>query len=76
LANFEIVAELTDLSTARTLVTALKAYGFCPLEGDEAGLPGMPGIRGARGVIAIKVPAHEAHDARLLANDLLADMQK
>lgn len=75
MANFETIAELNDISMARVLITALKAHGFHPLEGREAGLPGMPGIRGARGVIAIEVPEAEADDARMLAGVLLADMK-
>lgn len=56
-------------------MTALKAHGFHPLEGGEAGLPGMPGILGAKGTIAIQVPAAEKADAELLAGVLIAEMR-
>jgi hypothetical protein len=75
LGDFEIIAEVEDLSIARVLMTALKAHGFHPLEGGEAGLPGMPGITGISGRIAIRVPEDESADARLLAADLIAEMR-
>lgn len=73
--NFEIIAEVEDIAIARVLVTALKAHGFNPPEG-EAGLPGMPGITGIKGTYPIIVPEDEAADARVLANSLIAQMQK
>lgn len=71
---FTTIAELDDTSKARVLITALKAHGFHPVEGNEDGLPGMPGVRGPRGVIGIQVPEKEAVDAGLLAKALIADM--
>jgi hypothetical protein len=71
---FETIAEVNDPSAARVLITALKAHGFHPLEGGESGLPGLPGVYAPRG-IAIEVPEEEASDARVLADDLLREMQ-
>ncbi|WP_029041276.1 hypothetical protein [Cucumibacter marinus] len=71
--SFETVLSLRDSNKARVIIVALKAHGFHPLEGGEDGLPGMPGITG-RGGIAIRVPAEEAEDAKVLAEALLADM--
>lgn len=71
---FVSIVHVEDISVARILVTALKAHGFHPLEG-EMGLPGMPGIKGVKGTIAIKVPEAEEADAGLLANALLSDMR-
>jgi len=74
LADFETIGETKDISIARVLITALKAHGFHPLEGGEAGLPGMPGIMGGRGTLSIQVPEDEAADARILAKALLDEM--
>jgi len=76
LPNFEVIAEVEDISIARVLVTALKAHGFNPPDGSETGLPGMPGVTGIKGTYSIIVPEDEAADARLLANSLIAEMQK
>jgi len=70
---FETIAEVTDPSVARVLMTALKAHGFHPLEGGESGLPGLPGVFGPKGV-AIAVPEEEAADAKVLAEALLKEM--
>jgi hypothetical protein len=72
--SFEIIAEVADPSAARVLILALKAHGFHPLEGSDAGSPGLPGVFGARGV-AIQVRADEADEARTLAEDLLREMR-
>jgi len=72
---FEIIAEVRDISQARVLIIALKAHGFNPLEGNEMGLPAMPGITSLKGTIKIKVPKVEAEDAKILAKDLLKEMQ-
>ncbi len=69
------IAQVRDFSVARVLVTALKAHGFNPLEGGESGLPAMPGFTSLKGTIAIKVPEHEADDAKILAQDLLKQME-
>jgi hypothetical protein len=71
---FETIAEVNDPSVARVLITALKAHGFHPLEGAESGLPGLPGVYSPRG-IAIEVPEEEAGDAKVLADDLIKEMQ-
>jgi hypothetical protein len=71
---FETIAEIEDPSVARVLIAALKAHGFHPLEGPEAGLPGLPGVYGPRGV-PIDVPEAEAADARLLAAELVREMR-
>ena len=71
---FETIAEVLEPSVARVLIAALKAHGFHPMEGGEAGLPGLPGVYAPRGV-PIEVPEEEASDARLLANDLLREMR-
>lgn len=76
MADFTIIAEVESIATARTLVAALQGYGFSPMEGAEAGLPGMPGVRAGNGKIAIQVPANEAEDAAILAEDLLKDMTR
>jgi hypothetical protein len=70
---FETIAEVSDPSVARVLMTALKAHGFHPLEGGESGLPGLPGVFSPKGV-AIAVPEEEAADARVLAEALLKEM--
>jgi hypothetical protein len=67
------IAEVEDTTLAIALNAALRAYGFHPGEGTERGLPGLPGVIGPRG-IAITVPADEAEDAKLLADDLLKEM--
>jgi len=72
---FEIIAQVRDISQARVLIIALKAHGFNPLEGGEMGLPAMPGITSLKGTIKIKVPEVEAEDAKILAKDLLKEMQ-
>lgn len=71
---FETIAEVADPSAARTLILALKAYGFHPLEGGENGLPGLPGVFGPKGIL-IRVPEDEAEDARVLAAELLKEMR-
>ena len=71
--GFEIIAQVEDPSMARVLVVALKAHGFHPLEGGEGGLPGLPGVFGPKGV-PVQVPEEEAHDAKVLAEDLLKEM--
>lgn len=70
---FETIVEVQDPSMARVLIAALKAHGFHPLEGGENGLPGLPGVVGPRG-IPIAVREEEARDAKILADDLLREM--
>jgi hypothetical protein len=71
---YETIVHVSELAEARVLIAALKAHGFHPLEGGQNGLPGMPGVVGPRG-IAIQVPDEEARDGKLLAEDLLKQMQ-
>jgi hypothetical protein len=69
-----VIAEVDDTTRAIVLNAALRAHGFHPGEGQDRGLPGLPGVIGPRG-IPILVPENEAADARVLAGDLLRDMQ-
>lgn len=68
------IADVDDPSLARVLVTALKAHGFHPMEGGEAGLPGLPGVISPKG-IPVMLPEDEAADGKLLADDLIAQMR-
>lgn len=70
---YEIIAQAKNISQARTLVAALRAYGFNPLEQSDGGLPGVPNIFGPEGV-PVQVPEDEVADATLLAQDLLKEM--
>ncbi len=70
------IAHLQDSAKIRVLISALKAHGFHPLEAGQEGIAGMPGIRGIRGGFAIKVPKSEEKDAKILANALIAEMEK
>ncbi|HEX4298505.1 MAG TPA: hypothetical protein VHZ56_10835 [Devosia sp.] len=72
---FETIAHVADPALARVLIAALQAHGFHPMEGGQNGLPGLPGVVTPRG-IPIRVPDEEARDGKLLADDLLKDMQK
>jgi hypothetical protein len=68
----EIIARVPDASLARSLIVALRAYGFHPEDDMDGGLPGITDpIFG----IPIRVPEDEAADCRLLAADLLKEMQ-
>lgn len=69
----EILAS-RDANKVRVIAAALRAHGFHPLEGGEDGIPGMPGVIGPNG-IAIRVPADEAEDARILAEALASEMR-
>jgi hypothetical protein len=73
--SFQTIAEVADPSAARVLILALKAHGFHPLEGGDAGLPGLPGVFGPKGV-AISVLEEEADDARVLVEELLKEMRQ
>ena len=70
---FETIAELKDPAVAGVLIAALQAHGFHPREGGESGLPGLPGVFAPRG-IPIELPAEEAADGKLLADELVKDM--
>lgn len=72
---FETIAHVQDPAIARVLIAALQAHGFHPLQGGEDGLPGLPGVVGPRG-IPILVPEDEAGDAKILAEDLLRQMDR
>jgi hypothetical protein len=69
----EIIARVPDSSLARSLITALRAYGFHPADPEEGGLPGVTNTFFGKG-IPIRVPDEEEADARILAADLLKQM--
>lgn len=71
--SYQIIANVDDPAAARTLVVALRAYGFHPLEHGEGGLPGVGNIFG-KGGVPVQVPEEEAADATLLAAELLKEM--
>lgn len=70
----EIIARVPDASLARSLIVALRAYGFHPEDDLDGGLPGVNDPFFGKGV-PIRVPDEEAEDCRLLAAELLKDMQ-
>ncbi|MGB3337187.1 MAG: hypothetical protein WBA73_08420 [Devosia sp.] len=71
--TYQIIAHVKNMSQARALVVALRAYGFNPLEQGDGGLPGMPVLFGPEGV-PVQVPEDEVADATVLAMDLLKQM--
>lgn len=71
----ETIAHVPDLGLARVLVAALRAHGFHPEETGEGSFPGVTDAFFGQG-IPIRVPAEEAEDGRLLAADLIAQMQR
>ena len=71
----EIIARVPDPSLARSLIVALRAYGFHPEDDMDGGLPGVTDPFFGKGV-PIRVPEDEAEDCRLLAADLLKEMQQ
>jgi hypothetical protein len=73
--RFETIARVKDPSAARVLLVALRAHGFHPLDLREGGLPGVPNLFAHEGV-GIEVPDDEAGDARILAAELLKDMEQ
>ena len=70
----EIIARVPDPSMARSLIVALRAYGFHPEDEMDGGLPGVTDPFFGKG-IPIRVPEEEADDCRLLAAQLLKEMQ-
>ncbi len=70
----EIIARVPDSSLARSLIVALRAYGFHPADVEEGGLPGVTDPIFGKG-IPIRVPDEEAADCRVLAADLLKEMR-
>ena len=70
----EIIARVPDATLARSLIVALRAYGFHPEDDLDGGLPGLTDPFFGKGV-PIRVPDEEAEDCRLLAVDLLKEMQ-
>ena len=70
----EIIARVPEISLARSLIVALRAYGFHPADPEDGGLPGITDPIFGKG-IPIRVPEEEAEDCRLLAADLLKEMQ-
>lgn len=71
--TYQIIAQVENPSMARSLVVALRAYGFHPLEQGEGGLPGVPNLFGPEGY-PVQVPEDEVADATVLARDLLKEM--
>ena len=71
---YETIVHVTDPAEARVLIAALQAHGFHPLESGQNGLPGLPGVVAPKG-IPIRVPDEEARDGKILAEDLLKQMQ-
>jgi hypothetical protein len=69
----EIIARVPDASLARSLIVALRAYGFHPADVEDGGLPGITDPIFGKG-IPIRVPDEEAEDCRVLAADLLKEM--
>jgi hypothetical protein len=70
----EIIARVPDAGLARSLIVALRAYGFHPEDDMDGGLPGVVDPIFGKG-IPIRVPVEEAADCRVLAAELLKDMQ-
>ena len=70
----EIIARVPDATLARSLIVALRAYGFHPSDAEDGGLPGITDPIFGKG-IPIRVPDEEADDCRALAEDLLKQMQ-
>ena len=70
----EIIARVPDAGLARSLIVALRAYGFHPEDDVDGGLPGVTDPFFGQG-IPIRVPEDEAGDCRLLAAELLKEMQ-
>ena len=71
---YKIIAEVESADVARVLIAALRAHGFNPLEPGDGGLPGVRSLF-ASGGIPVQVPEEEVGDARLLAAELVRDMQ-
>jgi hypothetical protein len=71
----EIIARVPDPSVARSLLVALRAYGFHPADLEDGGLPGITDPIFGKG-IPIRVPEEEAEECRVLAEDLLKEMQQ
>ena len=72
---YETIAEVADPSVMRVLISALRGYGFHPLQRDDEGVFGIAALAGLKGA-PVEVPEDEAADARTLARSLLADMTK
>jgi hypothetical protein len=70
----EIIARVPDATLARSLIVALRAYGFHPADAEGGGLPGVTDPFFGKG-IPIRVPEEEMDEARVLAEDLLNQMR-
>jgi hypothetical protein len=70
----EIIARVPDATLARSLIVALRAYGFHPADAEDGGLPGVTDPFFGKG-IPIRVPEEEMDEARVLAEDLLNQMR-
>lgn len=73
MAGYEIILKVQDENLARSLITALKAYGFHPMEGGDGGFPGTSALTMPSG-IPIRLPEEEVRDGKLLAETLLKEM--
>lgn len=73
MTDYETIIYVERESTARLMVTALRAHGFSPREITDGGLPGIGAGLTGKG-LAIAVPAGEAREAQPLAEALLKDM--
>ena len=51
MAGYEIILRVEDEAVARTLVTALKAYGFHPLDRGDGSFPGTSALTMPNGQI-------------------------
>ena len=69
----EIIARVPDASLARSLIVALRAYGFHPEDDMDGCLPGVTDPFFGKGV-PIRVPDEEADDCRVLAAELIKEM--
>lgn len=69
----EIIARVPDATLARSLIAALRAYGFHPPDVEDGALPGIVDPIFGKG-FPIRLPEDEAEDGRLLAEDLLKQM--
>ena len=69
----EIIARVPDPAVARSLIVALRAYGFHPADLEDGGFPGITDPIFGKGV-PIRVPDEEAEECRVLAEDLLKEM--
>ena len=73
MAGYEIILKVQDETLARSLIAALKAYGFNPVDDIDGGPPGYTDPFFGKGIPS-RVPEEEAEECRVLAEDLLKEM--